>query len=596
MNRCRLLLGLALLLAVPALATPDEPKLAGNWKVSYFNTAANLEVTPWIITLEEKDGKTEGKVAATRLTAYSLKSVSRDKDRLRLVFKGPQGDLQFNGLVSDKNGKLIRGTLSDENRVFPTELSFTTEDALEGKSPNRPIDVAPMKQAVDILRKPQTLRIKALQTKDPEERAKLLKEVAEAEKSAATDAAAPLQEVLTKHATSPVATEAASILIRNGIKSKATPEQIKAWVAAAGKAAANYGDLYQTEINLQLADLLVKDENLAATGLQLAQNAEKNLDANSPATLQGKVLTTLAAALRKTGDKAGAARIEARVDAINAILDREFLAKMPKLEAPAFTGRKGDSKRVAVMELFTGAECPPCVAADVAFDFLEKSFKSNDLVLLQYHMHIPGPDPLTNKDSEARFAYYGKKFPGEMRGTPSTLFNGTPKAGGGGGMANAQPKYDAYRKIIEPLLEEPAEAKLTGTATRKGDKINLNVEVTGLKNAGKDVKLRLALIEESVRYAGGNKLRIHHHVVRGFAGGVEGLDLTEANTKHQVNVDVDELRSKLVSYLDDFAQKRPFPRSDRPLSLAHLRVVAFVQNDDNREILQAIQIEVPGEK
>ena len=53
------------------------------------------------------------------------------------------------------------------------------------------------------------------------------------------------------------------------------------------------------------------------------------------------------------------------------------------------------------MELFTGAQCPPCVAADVAFDVLEKTYKPADLVLIQYHLHIPGPDPLTNAASEA---------------------------------------------------------------------------------------------------------------------------------------------------------------------------------------------------
>ena len=58
-----------------------------------------------------------------------------------------------------------------------------------------------------------------------------------------------------------------------------------------------------------------------------------------------------------------------------------------------------DANKVAVLELFTGAQCPPCVAADVAFDALEKSYKHTDLILLQYHMHIPGPDPLTNPDT-----------------------------------------------------------------------------------------------------------------------------------------------------------------------------------------------------
>ena len=49
-----------------------------------------------------------------------------------------------------------------------------------------------------------------------------------------------------------------------------------------------------------------------------------------------------------------------------------------------------------LVELFTGAECPPCVAADLAFDALGKTYKPTDVVLLEYHLHIPGPDALTN--------------------------------------------------------------------------------------------------------------------------------------------------------------------------------------------------------
>ena len=34
----------------------------------------------------------------------------------------------------------------------------------------------------------------------------------------------------------------------------------------------------------------------------------------------------------------------------------------------------------------------------------------SELVLIQYHMHIPGPDPLTNTDTEARWKYYQNAF------------------------------------------------------------------------------------------------------------------------------------------------------------------------------------------
>ena len=78
------------------------------------------------------------------------------------------------------------------------------------------------------------------------------------------------------------------------------------------------------------------------------------------------------------------------------------------------------------------------MAADVAFDALLKTYKPTDLVLVQYHMHIPGSDPMTNPDTIARWDYYRKHFPENIRGVPSSLFNGKPAGGGGGGMSGCR--------------------------------------------------------------------------------------------------------------------------------------------------------------
>ena len=71
-----------------------------------------------------------------------------------------------------------------------------------------------------------------------------------------------------------------------------------------------------------------------------------------------------------------------------------------------YAGREGQGDRVVVVELFTGSECPPCLAADLAFDALEQTYTPKDVVLLEYHLHIPRPDPLTNTDSVERQEYY----------------------------------------------------------------------------------------------------------------------------------------------------------------------------------------------
>ena len=91
------------------------------------------------------------------------------------------------------------------------------------------------------------------------------------------------------------------------------------------------------------------------------------------------------------------------------------------------------------MELFTGTQCCPCVAADVALGALAQTYEPTELALLQYHMHIPGPDPMTNLDTEARWKHYlGAFAPTKTQfGVPTAVFNGKTFRVGGGAMAAA---------------------------------------------------------------------------------------------------------------------------------------------------------------
>jgi hypothetical protein len=176
---------------------------------------------------------------------------------------------------------------------------------------------------------------------------------------------------------------------------------------------------------------------------------------------------------------------------------------------------------------------------------------------------------------------------------PASLFNGTPKASGGGGVADAEEKYEAYRGVIEPLLEDEASVKLTAKAERNGDKIEIHVRVSGLADPGSEKKLRILVAEETVRYLGSNKIRLHHNVVRAFPGGVAGQPLTEPASKHSASISLGDLRGQLTKYLDEFeASGRSFANPARPMSLNHLRVIAFVQDDSTQEILQAVQVNV----
>jgi hypothetical protein len=183
----------------------------------------------------------------------------------------------------------------------------------------------------------------------------------------------------------------------------------------------------------------------------------------------------------------------------------------------------------------------------------------------------------------------------KVGGVPTAIFNGVSLLSGGGVMSAAENRYDAHRKMINPLLEKSSEAKLSASAAGSGQQIAINV--ADLARVGDNMRLRLALVEESVRYPGGNKIRFHHHVVRAMPGGPAGIALGDKSSKHALTVDVSELCFKLGDYLTQFvSDKGPFAPDLRPLELGHLRLIAMVQDDTTHEIVQAIQVDVTENK
>src|SRR6185436_13087313 len=106
---------------------------------------------------------------------------------------------------------------------------------------------------------------------------------------------------------------------------------------------------------------------------------------------------------------------------------------------------------------------------------LAKTYGPTDVVLLQYHKHIPQADPMTNEASDARYEYYFDVK--KVRGTPSILFNGHSAAPGGGFHENALEKYKEYTDVINKLIELPDALSLSASASRSGDKVNISAKV-----------------------------------------------------------------------------------------------------------------------
>jgi len=274
-------------------------------------------------------------------------------------------------------------------------------------------------------------------------------------------------------------------------------------------------------------------------------------------------------------------------------LDEMYLAKPKAFEAGHYTRATGakDAQRVVLAELFTGAECGPCVAADLSFDGLAERYDHNTVAVLVYHLHIPGPDPMTNADTVARAKYYG------FDSTPSVVFDGTTKQIGGGPASGAARTFTDYKTKVEARLSAKPLADLSGLKTRvSGQKITISGQAMLLPDAADragHATLHLVVVEDSVRYLGSNGVRFHSYVVRKLVGSPTGVILQKSGSKVSESVETKSLSASLDAYLDEFVKKpyrgEPVSSKDRvdQLDAKKLLVVAFVQDDQTKEILQA---------
>jgi hypothetical protein len=334
------------------------------------------------------------------------------------------------------------------------------------------------------------------------------------------------------------------------------------------------------------------DDRYKSLELTTAAAAAVGVPIDAPTTARAWTVSRLVDVARRAGKPDVAAETE--LAKLTALIAEEGRPPTVPLVVEPFAGRRdSDGDRVILMELFTGAQCGPCVAADIAFDALSTAYKSIDLITLQYHLHIPGPDPLTSSDSVSRQEYYG------VRSTPSTYFNGRAIAGGGGPLGDSRRKFNQYRHVIDELLKGKREATIELAARRTGDEVHITASAKVGGRAGtspRNPRLRLALVEESVSYTGRNGLPSHHHVVRAMLGGGEGRALEGGKIQIEETIRLSKVRSTQEGYLKEYPNspesRGSFPGPLPPVELTKLSVVAFIQDDSDRMVLDAIIVPV----
>ncbi|HTO94909.1 MAG TPA: hypothetical protein VMM80_11035 [Bacteroidota bacterium] len=264
-----------------------------------------------------------------------------------------------------------------------------------------------------------------------------------------------------------------------------------------------------------------------------------------------------------------------------------------------YAPQAGGKGRTVLAELFTGAECGPCVAADQAFDALTEYFPSSALVVLEYHVHVPGPDPLTTNVSWSRYKGYGG------RGTPTVVIDGRERIVGGGPRFVARNRFNLYRYTIGKYIGDPPGVTMNLDVSRRRDSVAVTAridEVQGLPVPAHAL-LHVALVERSVDYLGGNGISRQAMVVRSLMDGGNGIAVNPGGMTINVAEDVASVDSANSRMLDDPKSEPSWPGRNRnfggwrsrpaKIDRGNLLVVAWVQDGSSGEVLQVVSRAVP---
>jgi tetratricopeptide (TPR) repeat protein len=280
------------------------------------------------------------------------------------------------------------------------------------------------------------------------------------------------------------------------------------------------------------------------------------------------------------------------------------------------------SSRAVLAEIFTGAACPPCVSADLGFEAMMERYSREELIVLMYHQHIPGPDPMTNPASQARFKYYGGN------GVPSYTIDGQGLQSGGGSKDQAKAFYQRINPLIEKRLEVESEAALKLYASIENGVVKVAARVALDKAAiekskaeakpsveTKDTplnmeakpsyKLHVLLVEDMLRYPGENGIRLHPVVVRAMGGFMAGgfiLDPAKLGAPNGETInagfDIAAIVAALKKNTEDFEAARSKDRDEaftfnerkHEINANGLSIVAFVQDENSKKVLQAATV------
>lgn len=223
------------------------------------------------------------------------------------------------------------------------------------------------------------------------------------------------------------------------------------------------------------------------------------------------------------------------------------------------SAQQEDVLRMALVEIVTSANCPPCGPANELYHQEEETpLFQQQVATIKYHVWWPRPtDKLWHHSSEWCRPRVESLFdPNE--GAPMGFVNGSK-------VNNRASDWISSAKVG---VDVPAGAKIELASTRSGNSIELTITVKGISTGSfNDLRLHTVVTESDIEYNDGNSEQFHYDVMRRMYPSWDGEIVSIANQQTAVFQRSIEINSEW--------------------NAENLGVVVFLQSNGSREVLQA---------
>jgi PKD repeat protein len=229
------------------------------------------------------------------------------------------------------------------------------------------------------------------------------------------------------------------------------------------------------------------------------------------------------------------------------------------LALTVFTFAQPVSRNYVLLEIGTGCWCYYCPGAAMGADDLIAN--GDPAAVIENH----NGDPFATSDSDARNSYYG------ITGYPTAWFDGSYDEVIGG--SNTESMYDTYEPIVSARILMDSDFTLDIFGTNDGDDYDITLRVQNVNGyTGDNLALRFALTESEIEYTWQGMSEVNF---------VNRLMVPDHNGTDIGDMDLSDLTDIPISFT-----------FDNTWDDAHCELVAFIQDDDTKEVLQSQKVEL----